>query len=82
MVWEKLNRFTSISKFKSLNEAARGGKFSQSTWSRDIAQLERVFGARLISRDFNGVKLTEKGKNLVQIVESFKTSLQLFKSTN
>ena len=82
MVWEKLNRFTSISKFKSLSEAARDGKFSQSTWSRDIAQLERVFGARLISRDFNGVKLTEKGKNLVQIVESFKTSLQLFKSTN
>ena len=82
MVWEKLNRFTSISKFKSLSEAARGGKFSQSTWSRDIAQLERVFGARLISRDFNGVKLTEKGKNLVQIIESFKTSLQLFKSTS
>ena len=82
MVWEKLNRFASISKFKSLSEAAREGKFSQSTWSRDIALLERVFGARLISRDFNGVKLTEKGKNLVQIIESFKTSLQLFKSTS
>ena len=82
MVWEKLNRFTSISKFKSLSEAAREGKFSQSTWSRDIAQLERVFETRLISRDFNGVQLTKKGKSLVLIVESFKTNLQLFKSTN
>jgi len=82
MVWEKLNKFASISKFKSLSEATREGKFSQSTWSRDIALLERVFGARLISRDFNGVELTEKGKSLIQIIESFKNNLQLFKSTN
>lgn len=82
MIWEKLKRFTTISKFKSFSEAARHGELSQSTWSRDIAQLEKVFGARLISRNFNGVELTEKGKNLVKIVESFKTHLQLFKSTN
>jgi len=82
MVWEKLNKFASISKFKSLSEATREGKFSQLTWSRDIALLERVFGARLISRDFNGVELTEKGKSLIQIIESFKNNLQLFKSTN
>ena len=82
MIWEKLNRFTSISKYKSLSEAARQENYSQSTWSRDIAELEDVFGARLIYRNYNGIKLTEKGKNLVEIIINFKENLKNFKSTN
>ena len=82
MIWEKLNRFTSISKYKSLSEAARQENYSQSTWSRDIAELEDVFRARLIYRNYNGIKLTEKGKNLVEIIINFKENLKNFKSTN
>jgi DNA-binding transcriptional LysR family regulator len=62
MFWKKLNRLTSISKFKSLSDAARWGKISQSTLSRNINDLEQFFGFRLISRDYKGIKLTEKGE--------------------
>ena len=82
MIWEKLNRFTKISKFKSFSEAARNGNISQSTWSRDIAELEKTFGVRLIFRDFKGVKLTTKGKNLLKIIEIFKNNLNNFKTTD
>ncbi len=53
MIWEKLNRFENISKFKSLSEAARNGKFSQSTWSRDIKKLEESGNKNIL--------LTERG---------------------
>ena len=82
MIWEKLNRFTKINEFKSLSEAARKGPISQSTWSRDIHQLETVFGTKLVSRSHNGIKLTEKGKSLLLIIESFKKNLKFFKSAN
>jgi|TARA_B110001450_G_C17327203_1_gene361901 DNA-binding transcriptional LysR family regulator len=82
MIWEKLNRFTNITKFKSLSEAARSGKMSQSTWSRDINQLEKTFGYRLVLRNYNGIRLTQKGENLLQLINSFKKNLKIFKSTN
>tara|TARA_B100000767_G_C19666869_1_gene493480 strand:+ start:541 stop:789 length:249 start_codon:yes stop_codon:yes gene_type:complete len=82
MIWEKLNRFTNIKKFKSFSEAARRGELSQSTWSRDITELENIFGTRLISRDYKGIKLTDKGRNLLEIIQTFKTNLNNFKSTD
>ena len=82
MIWEKLNRFTQIEQFKSLSEAARSGKMSQSTWSRDIKKLEKTFGYRLVFRNYSGIKLTQKGENLLQLINSFKRNLNNFKSTN
>jgi len=81
MIWEKLNRFTKIEKYKSLSEAARIGNLSQSTWSRDIHDLEKTFGYELVSRKYNGIKLTEKGKNLLRIVRTFQEDLKTFKSS-
>jgi DNA-binding transcriptional LysR family regulator len=82
MFWEKLNRFAKISKYKSLSEAARIENFSQSTWSRDITDLESILGVTLVIRNYKGIKLTEKGKNLSEIVINFKTKLKHFKSTS
>ena len=82
MIWEKLNRFTTISKFKSLSEAARIGNISQSTWSRDISDLEKNFGFRLVSRTYIGIKLTRKGSSLLQIVNNFKNELDHFKTNS
>ena len=81
MFWEKLNRFENINKFKSLSEAARKGNLSQSTWSRDIKVLEKSFGFMLLKRDYNGIKLTQKGQNLLQLISIFKSNLIKFKST-
>ncbi len=82
MIWDKLNRFTKITKFKSLSEASRKGDISQPTWSRNISELENVFGTRLILRDHNGIRLTNKGKDLLEIVQNFKTNLNDFKFRN
>jgi DNA-binding transcriptional LysR family regulator len=82
MIWEKLNRFENISKFKSLSEAARNGKFSQSTWSRDIKKLEESFGFILLKRDYNGFRLTQKKKNLLQLISIFKLNLINLKLQN
>ena len=82
MNWKQLNRFSKIKKFKSLSEAARTGEVSQSTWSRNISELENVFETRLILRDYNGIKLTDRGKSLLEIIQSFKKNLNDFKSGN
>ena len=83
MIWEKLQRFGKIKKFKSLSEAARKYKLSQSTWSRDINDLEKNFGYRLISRNYSGIQLTQKGENLVLLVNKFENDLiNLRKSIN
>jgi len=80
MIWEKINRFSSISNYKSLSEAARSEKISQSTLSRDIATLENAFGAILIARSYNGIKLTDDGSSLIEIVQSFRGNLKNFKT--
>jgi len=76
---EKLNRFSSIVRFKSTCEAARFRDLSQSTWSRDIADLEQNFDVKLVFRDYNGIKLKEKRNFLLQIINSFKKKLNNFK---
>ena len=82
MIWEKLKRFTEVSNFKSFSEAARNGKLSQSIWSRDIHDPEKSSGFRLISRSYEGIKLTDKGKILLNLVNNFKNTLVEFKSLN
>ena len=81
MIWNRLDRFTELSKFKSLSEAARNGNISQSTWTRDINDLEQAFKLRLVQRNYNGIKLTEKGHKLLKLITMFKTNLKNFKSS-
>jgi len=53
MIWKKLNKFTDITKFKSLSEAARTGKLSQDSMTLNplnknkYIQLKKLY--RLIS---------------------------------
>jgi len=75
MFWEQMNRFTNLERFKSLTEASRDSNISQSTWSRDINELEKNFGFKLITRKYNGVKFTEKGKDLLKIINNFKKNI-------
>jgi DNA-binding transcriptional LysR family regulator len=82
MIWEKLNRFAIISEYKSFSEAQRVGEYSQSTCSRDIAYLEKKLGTQLIYRNYNGIRLTEKGKFLLSIILSFKGRIKDFELTN
>ena len=75
MLWEQMNRFTNIKRFKSLSDAARKSNISQSTWSRDIGELEQNFGFKLIIRNYRGINLTEKGKILLKLIDKFKINI-------
>ena len=79
MFWEQMNRFANIKKFKSLSYAARKSNISQSTWSRDIGELEKNFGFKLIIRNYRGINLTEKGKILLKLIDNFKININNLK---
>jgi DNA-binding transcriptional LysR family regulator len=79
MKWKKLNRFSSIVRFKSICKVVRFRDLSKSTWSRDMADLEQNFDVKLVFRDYNGIKLTEKRNFLLQTINSFKEKLNNFK---
>ena len=79
MLWEQMNRFTNIKRFKSLSDAARKSNISQSTWSRDIGELEKNFGFKLIIRNYRGINLTEKGKILLKLIDNFKININNLK---
>lgn len=82
MIWDRLNKFTEIVKFKSLSDAARNGSTSQPTWTRIIDDLEQAFELELVQRNYNGIKLIEKGHNLLKLIAMFKANLKNFKSNN
>ena len=70
-----------IAKFRSFNTASKELKKSQSTFSRDIISLENDLGFEVFDRNMrSGIKLTEKGKDLLKIVDDFSSNLALFKN--
>jgi DNA-binding transcriptional LysR family regulator len=75
MNWKKLETFKVISNFKSFNEASRMLKKTQSSFSRDILNLEKDLGFKLFNRTARGVKITEKGEYLLNIVREFDKKL-------
>ena len=82
MIWNRLDKFTELVKFKSLSEVARNGNTSQPKWSRIIDNLKQTFELELVQRNHNGIKLTEKGQNLLKLIAMFKANLKNFKSNN
>lgn len=81
MNWKKLETFKKIAKFRSFNIASKELKKSQSTFSRDIISLENDLGFKVFDRNMrSGIKLTEKGKDLLKIVDDFSSNLALFKN--
>ena len=79
MNWKKLETFKEISKYKSFNHASKVLKKSQSIFSRDIMSLEKDLGFKLFNRHMkSGIKLTDKGTQLLKIVTEFKSNLSSF----
>lgn len=81
MNWKKLETFKKISKYKSFNLASKELNKSQSTFSRDIISLENELGFKVFERNMrSGIKLTDKGKDLLKIIDEFSANLSLFKN--
>lgn len=62
--WGELRVFLAVAKAKSFNRAAEELNISQPTVSRQVKRLQDVIGSQLVVATQNGVKLTEKGKEL------------------
>lgn len=81
MNWKKLETFKKISKYKSFNLASKELNKSQSTFSRDIISLENELGFKVFERNMrSGIKLTDRGKDLLKIIDEFSANLSLFKN--
>ncbi|MEK9732611.1 MAG: LysR family transcriptional regulator, partial [Pelagibacteraceae bacterium] len=61
------------------NHASKVLKKSQSSFSRDIISLEKDLGFKLFNRNMkSGIRLTDKGSNLLKLVKDFDENLSLF----
>ncbi len=64
--WGELRVFLAVAKAKSFNRAAEVLNMSQPTVSRQVKRLQDVIGSQLVVPTQNGIKLTEKGKELAK----------------
>lgn len=64
--WGELRVFLAVAKAKSFNRAAEELNMSQPTVSRQVKRLQDIIGSQLLVTTQNGIKLTEKGKELAR----------------
>jgi len=62
--WGELRVFLAVAKAKSFNRAAEELNMSQPTVSRQVKRLQDVIGSQLVVSTQNGVKLTDRGRDL------------------
>jgi DNA-binding transcriptional LysR family regulator len=68
--WEKAKTFYYVAKCGSFMNAGRFLNISQSALSRQVISLEQHLGCPLFSRHRDGLNLTRKGEELLEIVEA------------
>lgn len=68
---ERLASLCEVAEAGSIGQASRGDGNRQSLLSRQIAELEAVFGVALLARQSRPFRLTEHGKELAQAARLF-----------
>jgi DNA-binding transcriptional LysR family regulator len=68
---ERLRTFCRIAEAGSITLAAKGDLNRQSQFSRQVKELEEFFGAKLLERAGKSVRLTDAGRKLALITQSF-----------
>ncbi|MEZ5387192.1 MAG: LysR family transcriptional regulator [Prosthecobacter sp.] len=68
---ERLASLCEIAEAGSIGQASRGDANKQSQLSRQIAELEAVFGVALLARQSRPFRLTQQGKELAQAARQF-----------
>ncbi len=71
-----LKTFLTVAKMGSLKKAAKELKMSVSSVSFQVNAVEEFYGARLLKRSVNGVKLTDEGKIALKNIESIINSVE------
>lgn len=80
--WGNLKAFYYVAKVGNISGAAHFLKLSQPAMSRQISKLEKHLGYPLFTRNRGGVKLTRKGEELLNIVESIFIELKGYTHNN
>ncbi len=68
---ERLASLCEVAEAGSIGQASRGDANRQSLLSRQIAELEAVFGVALLARQSRPFRLTPEGRELVQAARQF-----------
>lgn len=68
---ERLRTFCRIAESGSIVLAAKGDSTRQSQFSRQVKELEEFFGAKLLERAGKTVRLTDSGRKLAVLAQSF-----------
>ena len=68
---ERLASLCEVAEAGSIGQASRGDANRQSLLSRQIAELEAVFGIALLARQSRPFRLTAQGKELAQAARQF-----------
>src|SRR5215469_6345513 len=68
---ERLRTFCKIAEAGSIVAAAKGDTTRQSQFSRQVKELEEFFCSRLLERSGKSVRLTEAGRKLAVLAQSF-----------
>lgn len=77
MDWDKLKAFYAVAEAGSFTHASERLKLSQSSISRQIANLEESLGVTLFHRHARGLILTEQGEILFETAQSIFRQLSL-----
>jgi len=73
---ERLRTFCRIAAAGSISLAAKGDPTRQSQFSRQVKELEEFFGTKLVERAGKTVRLTDSGRKLALLTQSYFRSVE------
>ncbi len=78
---ERLRTFCKIAESGSIVLAAKGDPTRQSQFSRQVKELEGHFGTKLLERVGKTVRLTDAGRKLAVLTQSYFRSVEEMRAT-
>ena len=79
---ERLRAFCKIAEKGSIISAAKGDPTRQSQFSRQVKELEEYFGMKLLERSGKTVRLTEEGRKLALLTQSYFRSVEEMRASS
>lgn len=79
--WDDLKIFLEVGRAGSFSGGARALRLDVSTVSRRIGQLEQIVGALLFERDSSGLKITQRGAQLLERAQCMEAEVVAFGET-
>jgi DNA-binding transcriptional LysR family regulator len=79
---ERLRVFCKVAESGSIVLAAKGDPTRQSQFCRQVKELEEFFGAKLIEREGHTIRLTDDGRKLALLTQSYFRSVEKLRASS